>query len=213
VGCTRSKGKEVDLIKAIYWDIGGVLARTTDRQPRQELAQRLGMTYEALESLVFGSESGRLAQRGEISEPERWARLAGELDIDPAEVPVVQRVFFGGDTIDASLMAYIRDLHQRYRTGIISNAMSSARGLVLERWGMGDAFDHLTFSSEVGVMKPDPRIYQHALQGLGVQPAEAVFIDDFLRNVDGARAVGMQVIQFLDPQQTMQDLDELLKRI
>ena len=199
------------MIKAIYWDIGGVLARTADRQPRQALALRLGMTYEDLETLVFGSESGRAAQRGEISEPERWARLAGELGIDPAVVPDVQQAFFGGDIIDADLVAYIRRLHQSYRTGIISNAMSDARSLVMGRWGLADVFDHLTFSSELGVMKPDPRIYQHALQGLGVLPGEAIFVDDFLRNVEGAQALGMAAVYFRSPQQAMQEVDELLR--
>lgn len=197
-------------IQAIYWDIGGVLIRTLDRRPRQELAERFGLTYQALEELVFGSENGRRAQRGELLEAERWVCLADELGVSPDEIPAVRRAFFGGDSLDEHLIAYIRRLHPRYRTGIISNGMSGARKLIEETYGLARVFDHFTISAEVGFMKPDARIYQHALAGLNVEPAASVFIDDFLRNVEGARAAGMHATHFRNPDQTLAELDALL---
>jgi epoxide hydrolase-like predicted phosphatase len=197
-------------IQAIYWDIGGVLIRTQDRTPRQQLAQRLGLTYQALEEFVFGSELGRKAQRGELPELERWASLAHELNIPPAEIPAVREAFFGGDFLDERLVAYIRNLRTRYRLGVISNAMSDTREFIEVRCGLAGVFDHLTFSAELGIMKPDPRIFQHALAALGVQPAEAVFVDDFMHNVEGARAVGMHAIHFQNPDQALADLEALL---
>jgi putative hydrolase of the HAD superfamily len=62
----------------------------------------------------------------------------------------------------------------------------------------------------VGIAKPDPRIYHLALDGMGVAANEAVFIDDFEKNIDGARAVGMQTIHFKDPKQATSDLRNLL---
>jgi putative hydrolase of the HAD superfamily len=73
-----------------------------------------------------------------------------------------------------------------------------------------DAFDQLIISAEVGIMKPDARIYQLALEKLGVAPAEAVFVDDFAVNIEGARAVGMYAIQFTRPDQTVEELKKLL---
>jgi putative hydrolase of the HAD superfamily len=125
-------------------------------------------------------------------------------------MPQVRREFFGGDRLDSALLDYIRGLHQRYKTGVISNALDDTRSMVENRWGMTDAFDAIIISAEVGVMKPDARIFQIALQSLGVQPAEAVFVDDFPHNVDGARAIGMQAIQFRNPEQARLDLEAIL---
>lgn len=197
-------------IKAIYWDIGGVLLRTRDRQPRQQLAERLGLSYQELEALVFNSELGRKAQRGEIAETERWNHLVDELGITLEEVPAVREAFFGGDFLDQELVAYLRRLRPRYRLGVISNAMDGTRQFIEVTCGLAGVFDHLTFSAEIGVMKPDVRIFHHALAGLRVEPGEAVFVDDFLHNVEAARAVGMHAIHFQSPAQAMAELDEIL---
>ena len=70
-------------------------------------------------------------------------------------------------------------------------------------------FDHQTFSAEVGLVKPDPGIYRHSLAGLGVEPEEALFVDDRESNIVGARAVGMFAIQFHSPAQLRDDLTKL----
>lgn len=60
------------------------------------------------------------------------------------------------------------------------------------------------------MMKPDPRIYQLTLERLAVWAEEAVFVDDMSHNVEGARAIGMEAIQFKNTSQTMVDLGQLL---
>jgi epoxide hydrolase-like predicted phosphatase len=197
-------------IQAIYFDIGGVLVRTEDKTPRDLLAARLGISREALNDLVFSGEKGDLAQRGKISAAELWESVRLALNLPPEAMPQVRQEFFGGDRLDTALLYYLRSLHQHYQTGIISNALDDTRLLVENRWGMADAFDAIIISAEVGVMKPDARIFHIALQSLGVQPAEAVFVDDFPHNVDGARAVGMHAIQFRSPEQIRQELDAIL---
>ena len=197
-------------ITAIYFDIGGVLVRTMDRAPRAALARRLGVTYEALEELVFSGEQGRRAQRGEITAEEQWAYVCRALNYPLETWRTLQAEFFAGDGLDAELVAAIRGLHARYRTGIISNALSDVRDAVVNHWRIADAFDVMIFSCEVGAMKPDPRIFQSALQALNVRPDEAVFVDDFAPNVEGARAMGMHAIQFRSPQQLSEQLPTIL---
>ena len=67
-------------IKAIIFDLGGVLLRTTDFTPREKLAARLGMNRNELEKLIFGGESGDLAQRGDITVQQHWANLAIQMN-------------------------------------------------------------------------------------------------------------------------------------
>ena len=198
-------------IKAILWDIGGVLVRTMDRTPRLHLAERLGVTYEQLEEMVFGGEMGAKAQRGEITEAEKWRHAARSLGVPTQGIPGFQQEFFGGDRLDEALVNTIRGLHADYRTGIISNALSDTRRMLVDTWRIVDAFDVIILSAEVGVMKPEPRIYHLALQGLCVEPQEAVFIDDFERNVQGAQNVGLPAIHFRSPQQALQELSAILQ--
>jgi glucose-1-phosphatase len=197
-------------IKAIYFDIGGVLVRTVDRAPRNLLAVRLGMKSEALEELVFLGESGHKAQRGEITAEQQWAYVCRQINWPLTKWRDLEAEFFTGDRLDIELVDYIRSLHVRYKTGVISNALSDVRAAMDNKWHMADAFDAITISAEVGVMKPDARIFHIALQSLGMQPAEAVFVDDFAHNVEGARAIGMQAIQFRNLEQIRQELDAFL---
>ncbi len=197
-------------IEAIIWDIGGVLARTIDRQPRTSLASQFGLTYEALEKLVFGGENGRLTQLGEITTRQHLAWVCGQLGLPASQGAEFMAAFFGGDRLDEELVAYIRRLHTHYKTGIISNGFDDVRCTIHDKWRIADAFDHIVISGEAGLMKPDPRIYLLAVSGLKVEPEAVVFIDDVARNVSGAQAVGMQGIQFLNPAQVMSDLNRML---
>lgn len=67
----------------------------------------------------------------------------------------------------------------------------------LERHRLLDAFDHWSFSDEVGCYKPDPRIFSHALDGLGADPDETAHVGDLRRtDVAGARAMGMTTVRY-----------------
>jgi len=200
-------------IQAIIWDIGGVLVRTEDRSVRQALAEKHGMSYAAMEELVFGGENGRRAQRGEISAAAQWEHVRQTLGLPPGEETrqSLARSFFGGDKLDTTLLAYIKGLHQRYKTGIISNAFDDVRSAALELWGMGPVFDVLIFSAEVGIMKPDRRIFEMALAQMNVPAQSAVFIDDFAHNVAGAVDAGMRAIHFRSREQVINDLKALLE--
>jgi epoxide hydrolase-like predicted phosphatase len=197
-------------IQAIIFDLGGVLVRTPDFTVRQRLADRLGMSRAALEHLVFESDSGMRAQRGEIDTRQHWKNVLAELNLPIQELPAFQEDFWGGDFLDIDLVNRIRGLRGTYKTALLSNAFSDLRQVLSERWKIDDAFDELIISSEVGLTKPDARIYHLALERLGVTPAQAIFIDDFIHNVDSARAIGMQAIHFQNPRQIWAELENAL---
>ena len=73
------------------------------------------------------------------------------------------------------------------RTGLLSNSW----GNTYPRQGWDDMFDVVVVSGEVGMRKPEPRIFHHTLDLLGVAATEAVFVDDLDVNVRAAVAVGM----------------------
>ena len=197
-------------IKAIIFDLGGVLLRTADFSPRDRLAARLGMNRHALEEFVFGGESGDRAQRGEITVQKHWENLRGKVKCSPKDFKDLLDEFFAQDELDDELIEYVRWLHKSYKTALISNAWDDLRQVIDERWHFEDAFDAMIISAEVKLAKPDPRIFQLALDRLGVKASQAIFVDDMQCNIDGARTAGLHTIRFQTVLQMRFDLERLI---
>lgn len=191
--------------------MGGVILRTEDASGRAEWAARLGVSLQELTQLVFDSEPSHRASVGRGTPDEIWAGLADRFDLSPGQREDLERDFWRGDQVDRELVEYIRELRPRYKTGLLSNAWPDVREHITETWRFADAFDEIVISAEVGVVKPDARIYRLALERLEIPAAHAVFIDDFARNVRGAEDIGMFAIQFHSPEQVRSDLEALLE--
>jgi epoxide hydrolase-like predicted phosphatase len=197
-------------IKAIIFDLGGVLLRTVDFSPRDRLAARLGMNRHKLEQFIFGGESGDQAQRGEITVREHWEVLRKRINYSPEEFQALLDQFFARDELDHELVDYIRTLHKSYKTALLSNAWNDLRQTLHERWDIEGLFDEMVISAEVKMVKPDPRIYHLVLTRLGVQAGEAIFIDDIVENVVAARKEGLLAIQYRDTHKTLEELSHYL---
>jgi epoxide hydrolase-like predicted phosphatase len=199
-------------LRAVIFDLGGVLVRTEYQAPRQTLAERFGMDYEDIDNLVFGGgPNGTAAQAtvGKISADEHWQAVARKLKIRDDEIEAVRTQFFAGDVIDWNLIDLLRSLRGRYKTGLISNAWSDLRAFILKQ-KFDDAFDKMIISAEVGAAKPSAKIYKIALEQLGVSPNEAVFVDDFYENIQACEKIGMQGIHFRDSESTIRQVKALL---
>jgi HAD superfamily hydrolase (TIGR01509 family) len=70
--------------------------------------------------------------------------------------------------------------------------------------------DDIIISAEEGIIKPDRRIYQIALDRLGAEPDTTLFVDDYPANVKGARDLGMKAVHFIDNKQAMQHIQTYL---
>ena len=191
-------------------DFGGVLMRTDDMGPRARQAERLGMTTRELEKVFFESESSFRASTGEIPEEAHWQAVAESLGASQPEATRIKDEFFSGDRADRVLIDFLRSLRPERKVGLISNAWSGLRAFITGQ-KFEDVFDEMIISAEVGIMKPDARIYQLALKKLGAQPAESVFVDDVLVNVEAARSVGMSGIHFTQPEKALEELKQLLR--
>jgi putative hydrolase of the HAD superfamily len=99
----------------------------------------------------------------------------------------------------------LRARHAGLRTGLLSNSW----GNDYPRDGWDDMFDVVVISGEVGMRKPEERIYRHVLAALDVEPHEAVFVDDVRGNVDAAVALGMVGVHHLDYATTALELEAL----
>ena len=197
-------------IQAVLFDYGGVLARVTGDTARQHLADRCGVKVQTLRRLLFGGESFRLALLGEISAEKHWSTAARLLRVPPAELESFIQEIWQADMLDEDLLALIRSLRSRCKVGLLSNATKDLRPVLVERGGIVEAFDDLVISSEVGLIKPDVRIYHLAVQRLGVQPETALMVDDLEGNILGAQRAGLQTLHYRESQSDLLALKVLL---
>jgi epoxide hydrolase-like predicted phosphatase len=198
-------------IEAVLFDIGGVLEETPRTGWEQRWADQLGMSIEEFERRL--APVGRPGSLGEITLHGAERRIASVFRLDDA---ALER--FMGDlwdeylgTLNEELTAFFASLRGRYRTGIVSNSFAGAREREQAAYGLEDLCDTIVYSHEVGCRKPDARIYEIALERLDVSAERTVFLDDVQRNVDGAVAVGLDAILFVDTEQAIRELQTRLQ--
>lgn len=194
-------------VRAVVFDIGGVLEITplTGWEARWE--ERLGLAPgEINERLRSVWRAGSI---GTISEEEVERSVGEVLRLEREQMDAFMSDLWDEylGTLNEELAAYFARLRPRYRTGIISNSFVGARQREQERYGFGDMCDVIVYSHEVGVRKPDRRIYEIACERLGVQPEEMIFLDDVEEAVAAARELGIQGVLFNDNAQAIREIE------
>lgn len=198
-------------IKAVIFDMGGVLVRCMRPDVRVELGKPYGLTRERLEAVVFGSAVAALASVGRASDAELWEHIRGTVGVAPEELAAFRETFWSADNVDDELVKVIKALRKTYKTGLLSNAWLDARDALTTKYPhLMDSFDVSIFSAEVGLVKPDPAMYNLILEKLGVAAQEAVFVDDFIENIVGAEQLGLHAIRFVSAEQAMADLRKVV---
>jgi len=86
----------------------------------------------------------------------------------------------------------------RYSLGMLSDAMPSLIKF-MDQWGLLSLFDATVISTQIGAIKPDPKMYEAILQKLNAEPADCLFVDDRAANLEGAIAAGMKAVQMARP--------------
>jgi putative hydrolase of the HAD superfamily len=184
------------MIKALIFDVGGVLLRTEDLSPRRKWEARLGLEEWGLAAAVFENPVAKAATLGRTTEAGVWEAVRERFGLSSQDLAELRRDFWAGDRFDEALLSWIGSRRGRYRTGILSNAWYGARTFLTGQPQVKAAFDTLVISAEEGLRKPQPEIYMRTLRRMQVTASESVFVDDVLENVEAARGLGLQAILF-----------------
>ena len=169
-------------IRAVLFDFGGVLYRTPDRRWMKKWQTFLGLGKdEVINSIISAQDESPYLQaimEGRLPESEIWERMANRWRLSPILVRWLKRSSWSRSRLNRDVAAFLTSLRPKYRTGILSNAGSEARDIFTSIFGFDRIVDEMIISAEEGIAKPDERIYQIALDKMGVDPEEAVFLDD-----------------------------------
>jgi putative hydrolase of the HAD superfamily len=203
-------------IRAVVFDIGGVLEQVDDHSWPQTWAERwagrAGLTpAQLVAALDEQPPIGDLVTGGATEQEFRdlYAAALG-LDVPQADEMMAQMWDAYCGTLDQELFDWYTALRGRYTLGILSNSSDGARREESRRHGIPDAADVVVYSHEVGLAKPDPAVYALTTERLGVAPHETVFLDDADVAVTAAREFGWHALLHTDTTSSIARLEQLL---
>jgi epoxide hydrolase-like predicted phosphatase len=202
----------VEDVRAVIFDWGGVMEELPNEADVAAWERRLALASGVLPEVLWGEAWSRL-KVGAISDEDYVRHVADHLSLPDAEAALdFLQAFYTSDRLNPSVMQAAKALRARYRVALLSNAFPAQVETILDQYGVdvNTEFDVYVNSALVGLSKPDPEIYYLTLERLDVEPEQAVFLDDMLRNVDSAREIGIHALQFVDPETSLADLAALL---
>ncbi|MEX2093835.1 MAG: HAD family phosphatase [Pirellulales bacterium] len=205
--------------KILYFDLGKVLVEFSHERMFQQMAEVAGISPDAVRDALFGNQDCRAAQiqyeTGHLTTDEFFDHFCQATGTSPDRKRLADAVCDIFSPIEP-MWELVRSLAAvGNRLAILSNTnqmqwdfVTDGRFPIVAVGQSVSAFDWAILSYEVGSMKPDRAIYDTAIQRAGVAADEVFFTDDRLENVEGARAVGIDAVQFVDCEGLVSQLRE-----
>jgi epoxide hydrolase-like predicted phosphatase len=212
------------VIKGVLIDWGGVLTTSLSEAIGAWLAaDRIDVPHyrDVMTRMVDGAYADGAAaarenlihalERGEIETAEFERALAARLRTIDGEPPVAEgiltRMFAAFHPVEPMYDMLRAARGAGLRTCLVSNSW----GAEYPREGWDEVFDGVVISGEVGMRKPEEGIFRHALDLIGLEAHQCVFIDDIEANITAARRLGIHGIHHTEPAATLAELERLLR--
>jgi putative hydrolase of the HAD superfamily len=191
-------------IQGLLMDYGGVMTNPVS-PVMAAFCRSKGLPADALAALQRPGSAFRpeleAYERGEYDDAEFLPRFAAALGLSAPDMDD----FLTDVRPDDRMFHAVAALRKHgVRVGLLSNSWTEN---AYPRKRLAAAFDTLVISREVGMRKPEPRIYRHAAKVISVDPRDCVFVDDSEGNVAVAADVGMKVIHHEDAEMTLRELE------
>ncbi len=195
-------------LRAVIFDYGMVLTGKPDAEAHDAMIRITGLPADRFEALYWADRHAY--DEGKLTGIAFWQRflLESGLILDAATVEELNQLDARmWTTQNPAMLAWQLQLKQSgILTAILSNMGDSVLENMKREFDWLSRFDVLVWSYQLHIAKPDPAIYLHTLQQLGTRPDETLFIDDKRINVEAARDLGMQAIEFTTIDRMRQDL-------
>jgi putative hydrolase of the HAD superfamily len=196
-------------LQAVIFDYGEVLSGPPDPAAHRNMLAIAGVEEEPFEKAYWAH---RLDYDADILNSQTfWQTIARETGVRFTAMQIEQlleqdaRMWMN---LNPAMLAWIPRIKQAgFRLGILSNMPAGVLSYMLPRFPWLGQFDHLTWSCDLGIVKPDPAIYLHTVKKLGVAPDQALFIDNLEKNTAGAEAVGLHAALYQDVEQLQGELE------
>lgn len=195
------------MITTILFDLGGVLFTNGTKIFIHQLSTTYGIPEEKVKDVLDG-DIGSQYREAKITRDDFWAQVKESLHIKK-ETSVLEKQWIDGYELIMGTKQIIEELSKKYKIYYLSDNVKERVGALDKKFDFKKLFLGGIFSHEVGVRKPDPKIYEYALSVSGSLPSETIFIDDKQKMLDPATQMGMKTILFTSPEKLKEGLFEL----
>ncbi|MDE1834710.1 MAG: HAD family phosphatase [Candidatus Micrarchaeota archaeon] len=196
------------MIKLVLFDLGGVVIDISNHEHYKYLAKTSGIPSREI-ALRMRMENVA-HERGDISYRKFMHDVADDLGIAPEQV-LWMHYFKKFAKLNRRVVDIAKKLKKNYKLGFLSNVDSERYNYAIRRIlkPILPVFDYKFASYKLREVKPSPAIYRKVLKLTKLKPEEMVFVDNDIRNVDGAMQVGIKAIRFTSVLQLKEDLKRL----
>ena len=195
----------VDRYKGVIFDYGGVLAFHQSAEDAGRLAQIAGLRPDLFEKFYWADRGAY--DKGLMSAEDYWYDIASKGGASFSAEQLKRLIEFDIETwtrYDRAMYEFAGSLRASGKLLAVLSNMPHELGETIKARGEGFApFHHVTLSYEVRSIKPEADIYEHCIAGLGLEPQETLFLDDRAENVEGARRLGINAIQFTSREEVL----------
>jgi putative hydrolase of the HAD superfamily len=195
-------------VRAVIFDYGKVLSALPDAESHSNLVATTGLDDARFEDYYWAHRHAY--DSGELNSVTYWEKIAEEagFEMTPERLQtLIENDCRMWGNLNQPMVDWVQDLVKSgLPVGILSNMGDATRDYLLKENPWLARLNHLTWSCELMMAKPDPAIYTYTLEKLQVNAEEAIFIDDIPRNIAAAKALGIDGILFTDVAQLRLDL-------
>ena len=198
-----------NLTEAIVFDLGKVLVDFSVERACTQVAKAVGVSAPQVHSFLFDDGLEFRFEAGELSFLELHRLFEGRFNVSVASsvLKTAAADIFCPLEDSINLLKDLRKQYGRKKTfALLSNTNEIHWDHIEKNWNISSCFDHTILSFEVKAMKPDEKIYHHALQKIGVSPERCFFVDDLQANIDGAKRVGIDASLYESTEKLRADL-------
>lgn len=188
-----------------FFDLGGVVVEVESDRMVHQIAAQLGRPFEEVHAAVYDKDLLLPFEIGKITPQQYYQGLMARLKL-PWTYEQFVRVWTGIFAENQEVTGLLRDLRKRHRLIALSNTNTLHLEYIRANFPSLSVFEHWIGSCDVGLRKPDPKIYVHALEHAGVRPSAVVYVDDRPEMVEAGRGAGLTAIRFLNAVQLREDL-------
>ena len=195
-------------IKAVFFDIGNVLLHFNPKEVLKEIASAIGHHPLKVADYIWTSRKIEALERGEMGSDELFRLFKDDLGYT-GNFAQFKELWCNHFSLDHRTAAILRKVSKRVPTYLLSNTHALHYDYIRQNYAFTKHVKGAILSHELGMRKPEPRIYEAALKIAGVKGGEALLIDDLKANVEAARKAGLQAIHYRSPESLFRRLKVL----
>ena len=197
-------------VKALILDYGGVISKPQNSANVNNILHILKQEHHDFNEIYQSKRASY--DSGHISGEEYWKSILQHYGLESENSDIsklIQEDVKSWTHLNDSMIQFVNEIRSKvYKLAIISNMTTDSLAYIRTHFNWLELFDELIFSCDIGINKPDKRIYEACLTKLNLPPHECLFVDDSADNIRGAVEVGINTIHFNSISEFLQELDK-----